>query len=94
MIPVQTVPLVPDMPIAPNASASASSTSSGFAQVLDDVSASLDRAQGAEDAFAAHAGSLQDAVYERARADVTISVAAAAASRIVQSAQTLLNMQV
>lgn len=94
MIAVQTVPLVPDMPVIPDANAAAPTSPSGFAQILDDVSASLDRAQGAEDAFAAHAGSLQDAVYERARADVTISVAAAAASRIVQSAQTLLNMQV
>jgi flagellar hook-basal body complex protein FliE len=91
---VRTVPLLPDLPIAPDANASAPSASSGFARVLDDVSASLDRAQSAEDSFAAHAGSLQDAVYERARADVTVSVAAAAASRIVQSAQTLLNMQV
>jgi flagellar hook-basal body complex protein FliE len=51
-------------------------------------------AQSAEDAFARGAGSLQDAVYERARADVALAVATAAAQRGAQAIQSILNMQV
>ena len=83
--PVRTEPLAPQ-PTAQDASA--------FARALDALGATFDRAQGAEDAFAAGAGSLQDAVYSRARADVAIAVATATVGRVVQSVQSLLNMQV
>lgn len=92
MMPVRAIPLVPDVPTAtPDATPA---DGGAFGKLLDDVGASLDRASRAENAFAAHAGSLQDAVYERARADVVVAAAAAAASRVVQCVQTLTNMQV
>jgi hypothetical protein len=65
-----------------------------FARALDDVAAVLDRANGAENAYAAQSGSLQTAVYERARADVVLSVAAAAAQRTAQALQSIFNLQV
>lgn len=65
-----------------------------FAALLDDVGRVLDRAQSKEDAFAHHAGSLRDAVYERARADIVLSVATAAAQRTAQALQNILQMQV
>jgi flagellar hook-basal body complex protein FliE len=54
----------------------------------------LNKAEGAEDAFAAGSGDLQSAIYERARADVALSVATAAAQRTTQALQSILNMQV
>ena len=48
----------------------------------------------AEDDFAYGRGTLQDAIYERAQADVALSVATATAQRIAQAAQSVLNMQV
>lgn len=65
-----------------------------FGKILDDVGSELGNAERAEDAFAAGAGDLQTAVYERARADVALSVATAAAQRTAQSLQSILNMQV
>ncbi|HEY8322048.1 MAG TPA: flagellar hook-basal body complex protein FliE [Candidatus Baltobacteraceae bacterium] len=65
-----------------------------FARALDGVSDALTGANRAEDAFAAGRGSLQDAAYERARADVAISVAIAVAGRTAQVVQSLLSMQV
>ena len=53
-----------------------------------------DVAERAEDSFAYGGGTLQEAVYERARADVALSVATATAQRIAQSVQSILNMQV
>lgn len=91
MMTVRAIPLLPD---APSAAPGAPADGGAFGKLLDDVGASLDRASRAENAFAAHVGSLQDAVYERARADVVVSAAAAAASRVVQCVQTLTNMQV
>lgn len=65
-----------------------------FARVLDDLGAVFSKAESAEDAFASGAGNLQTAIYERARADVALSVATAAAQRGVQALQSMLNMQV
>ena len=65
-----------------------------FARILDDLGSVLGRAEHAEDAFASGTGDLQTAVYERARADVALSVATAAAQRTAQSLQSILNMQV
>lgn len=84
-------PLLPDAPLV---SESAPANSNAFSKVLDDVAAVLDRAQSAENAFAGGSGSLSNAIYERARADVVLSVATAAAQRTAQGLQTVLNMQV
>ncbi|MDQ6931055.1 MAG: flagellar hook-basal body complex protein FliE [Candidatus Eremiobacteraeota bacterium] len=65
-----------------------------FTRAVDTAGSALSAADRAEDAFAAHTGSLQDAVFERAQADVLLSVVTAAAQRSVQSVQTLLNMQI
>jgi len=66
---------------------------SAFEKALDAIGVVLDGATRAENAFARGAGSLQDAVYERARADVALSVATAAAQRSAQALQSILNMQ-
>jgi hypothetical protein len=83
--------LQPD--IAPAESAQPARPSS-FARALDDVAAVLDSANRAENAYAAHGVSLQSAVYERARADVVLAVAAAAAQRAAQALQSIFNLQV
>ncbi len=67
---------------------------SGFSKALDGIGATLARATNAEDAYASGVGSLQEAVYERARADVALSVATAAAQRTAQAISSILNMQI
>lgn len=69
-------------------------SANGFAQALDALGAIFGSAEESEDAFAAGRGSLQDAMYDRARADVALNVAVAAAQRCTQAAQAILNMQV
>jgi hypothetical protein len=86
------VPLLPDAP-APAARADAGDAGAS-ARSLDALGAVLHGARSAEDAFAAGTGTLQEAVYERARADVAIAVATAAAQRCAQAVQSVLNMQV
>lgn len=82
--------LTPD--VAP---ASSSSGDGGdFARALDLVGGLLSGANRAEDAFARGSGDLQNAVYERARADVALSVTVATAQRVAQTVQSLLNMQI
>lgn len=83
-------PLVPDAPpvTAP------SGDDALFAQALDAVATALTGATRAEDAFAYGRGTLQDAIYERAQADVALSVATATAQRLTQAVQSVLNMQV
>jgi flagellar hook-basal body complex protein FliE len=83
--------LIPD---APAVSPVAPGDAGAFASALDAVGSLLSGAQDAEDAFAAKRGSLQAAVYERARADVALSVATAAAQRAAQAISSVLNMQV
>jgi flagellar hook-basal body complex protein FliE len=82
--------LTPD--VAP--ASSASGDGGDFARALDLVGDLLSGANRAEDAFARGSGDLQNAVYERARADVALSVAAATAQRVAQTVQSLLNMQI
>lgn len=65
-----------------------------FERLVDDLGSVLDRAANAENAFASGAGDLQTAVYNRARADIAISVATSAAQRAAQALQSVLNMQV
>jgi flagellar hook-basal body complex protein FliE len=84
-------------PFVPDAAPMAATPTSGddaFSHIVDALGATLDRAQGAEDAFAAKRGSLQDAMYERARADVALAVATAAAQHAAQAVQSVLNMQI
>jgi flagellar hook-basal body complex protein FliE len=83
--------LVPDAPVAPE---SDGADPAGFARALDSLGATLVGATRAEDDFAYGRGTLQAAVYERARADVALSVATATASRVAQAVQSILNMQV
>lgn len=83
--------LIPD--VAPRET-QANGDAAAFGKVLDDLGAVLSKAERAEDAFAAGNGDLQSAVYERARADVALSVATAAAQRATQALQSILNMQV
>ena len=83
--------LQPDVPPAPKTEAT---NPSAFARALDAVGALLDGANAAEDNFADGVGTLQSAVYERARADVALSVATAAAQRSTQALTSILNMQI
>ena len=84
-------PIVPDVGAAPPAQTGDSNL---FASMLGDLGAVLNTASAAEDGFAGGRGNLQTAVYERARADVALSVATAAAQRSTQALQSILNMQV
>jgi flagellar hook-basal body complex protein FliE len=85
--------LLPDLPAAPERSKSPGAAGL-FADVVGALSATLERADFAESTFAGGNGSLQAAIYERARADVALSVATAAAQRATQAIQSVLNMQV
>lgn len=86
-------PLIPDE--GPGAfTAPSQADASFFGKMLDDADSVLRGAERAEDAFAVGSGDLQSAVYERARADVALSVATAAAQRTAQALQSILNMQV
>jgi hypothetical protein len=87
---VRIEPFVPDVAAVP----AAKSGEGSFSDTLDALGGTLERAQGAEDAFAAKRGSLQDAIYERARADVALAVATAAAQHAAQAVQSVLNMQI
>ena len=87
-------PLVPDAPatlVPPDGDAGSASS---FAKALDALGSVLETAQHAEDAFASGAGSLHDAIYERARAGVALSIATAAAQRTASAVSAVLNMQV
>ena len=84
-------PLIPD---AAPFTAAGGADAGGFAKALDALGTILGGAERAEDSFAYGGGTLQEAVYDRARADVALSVATATAQRITQSVQSILNMQV
>ncbi|HEY5349044.1 MAG TPA: hypothetical protein VIJ64_04900 [Candidatus Lustribacter sp.] len=66
----------------------------GFAQALDAIGRVLGDATRAEDAYAAGTGSLLDAQYRRAQADVTLAVTTAAVQHVAQTMQTLMNLQI
>jgi hypothetical protein len=66
---------------------------SGVLEVLRSGGATLERAEQAENAFVAGTGGLQEMVFERAKADAVVSVAAAATSRVAQSLATLSQIQ-
>ncbi len=86
-------PLIPDA-AAPRGPTAGVAVPSAFARLVDAAGAILDGADRAESAFAAHRGGLQEMVIERARADVALQIATAAAQRTVQSLATVLGMQV
>jgi hypothetical protein len=85
--------LVPDA-APPQGPAAAGVSGNAFARLVDAADAILDGADRAESAFAAHRGGLQEMVVERARADLALQIAAAAAQRTAQSVSTVLGMQV
>jgi flagellar hook-basal body complex protein FliE len=98
---VTVVPLVPapifggdDSPVGPSSSPDDGGFGSALARALESTSSTLRRADAAEHAFAAGRGGLQEMVVERARADVALSLATAAASRAAQALTTILGMQV
>lgn len=84
--------LLPD--VAPRTGRAPAHGADAFERVVNGLGSLLTRAQSAEDRFAAGSGDLQTAVYERARADVALAVATAAAQRTAQALQSMLNMQV
>jgi hypothetical protein len=84
--------LLPDEP--PTSASSQGVDDSAFAHALDALGGVLNAAQSAEDSFANGVGTLQDAAYERARADVAISVATSEAQHVAQAVTSILNMQV
>lgn len=67
---------------------------SEFARALDELGRTLSAAESAEDRYAVHAGSLQEATVDRAQADVALAVATAVAQRSAAALQSILNMQV
>jgi len=85
-------PLVPDAPA--RKLTGPPPQSDAFAKTLDALGGTFQGAERAEDAFAAGTGNLQRAVYERALADVALSVATAAAQRTAQALQSILGMQI
>jgi len=82
--------LVPDTPVPESDGADGAT----FARALDAVGEALRGANRAEDNFAYGRGTLQEAVYERAQADMALAVATSTATRIAQAVQSVLNMQV
>ncbi|MGH7736693.1 MAG: flagellar hook-basal body complex protein FliE [Candidatus Tyrphobacter sp.] len=86
-------PLAPDAPPRGEASGHESRNADAFASAVDAFGAIFDDATRAENAYAAGSASLRDAVYERVRADVALSVAVAAAQRTAQAMQSVLSMQ-
>lgn len=84
-------PILPDQAVQ---SPAAPGDAAAFSRALDGAGSALKRADAAEDRFAAHRGSLQDAVFERAQADVILAIATAAAQRSAQAVQSVLTMQI
>ena len=83
-------PLLPDVTPPPERTGDGV----GFSQTLDALGEILADASRAEDDFAYGNGTLQNAIYERARADIALSVATTTAQRVAQGLQSVLNMQV
>jgi flagellar hook-basal body complex protein FliE len=92
--PVATV-IEPDAPRGADAASTDASTF-GFGNLVDALQTgtqTLQHAQGAENAFIAGTGGLQEMVFKRAKADILVSIAAAASSRVTQSIDTISQMQ-
>ena len=84
----------PILPDEARASAPAGVEKNAFAGIVDALGATLRKGSQAEDVFAAGHGSLRDAVYARAKADVAVEVAAAELRHAAQALQSILTMQV
>jgi flagellar hook-basal body complex protein FliE len=91
-------PFVPDvagpLPAISRSAPAAAPPADAFGKTLDDLGSVLRSAGAAEERFASGSGDLQEAVYERARADVALAVATAAAQRTAQALQAIFTMQV
>lgn len=87
-----------DAPKSPEGMSNRPPDPGGFSGALERAvgaaSDALARADAAERAFASGRGGLQEMTLERAQADVSLSLASAATSRVAQSLQTILGMQV
>jgi hypothetical protein len=83
-----------DQPVIGPIPSSPAASDSGFGELVDAAGAVFAKADGAEAAFAAHRGGLQEMVVERARADIALQIAAAGAQRVTQGLQTLLGLQI
>ncbi len=96
--PSRVLSAAPDEPDAVLGAPAVPHTDHAFGRALldarDSASAALSRADGAERAFAAGRGGLQEMVLERARADIALSLASSAAGRVTQALGTILGMQV
>lgn len=88
---MNVTPLILD---APPPTAPRPRESAAFEKVLNGLGSLFASANAAEDRFASGSGDLQQAIYERARADVALAVATAAAQRTAQALQSVLTMQV
>ncbi len=88
---MKITPLSPDVPsftLAPKIQPG------DFGAALDRAGAALMQADSAETDFASGNGDLQNAIFERAKADVVLSVASAAAQRTAQALSTILSMPI
>jgi flagellar hook-basal body complex protein FliE len=91
---MQVESLVPDIaPDAPRVTP-LPGAAGAFGDLVDAAGTVLANADGAERAFAAHRGGLQEMVVERARADIALQIASAGVQRVTQGLQTLLGMQI
>ncbi|GAC1399915.1 MAG: hypothetical protein NVS2B8_08150 [Vulcanimicrobiaceae bacterium] len=79
---------------APAASAGTTEFADAVAHAFGAASDALGRADASERAFVAGKGGLAEMTLDRAQADVALSIASAATSRVAQSLQTILGMQV
>ncbi|MHB8433491.1 MAG: flagellar hook-basal body complex protein FliE [Candidatus Tyrphobacter sp.] len=86
--------LQPDAPRPGSAARGENGDAAAFSQAVDALGAIFGDATRAEDAYASGRGDLRGAVYARARADVALAVAVAAAQRAAQAVQSVLNMQI
>ena len=84
----------PILPDEARASAPAGVEKNAFVGIVDALGATLRKGSQAEDLFAAGHGSLRDAVYARAKADVAVEVAAAELRHSAKALQSILTMQV
>jgi flagellar hook-basal body complex protein FliE len=98
---MRVVPLEPDTAAAEPALGARAAAPGGavpfaaeLGRAFDAAGAALGRAEDAETAFLRGRGGIAEMVVERARADVLLSLAAAAGSRAAQSLTTILGMQV
>jgi flagellar hook-basal body complex protein FliE len=83
-----------DAPLARPPAPDAGSFAGSVLRAFEGAGSALSRADASERAFAAGHGGLAEMVIERARADVALAIAGAAASRITQGLNTLLGMQI